>query len=178
MNRDEQIIDMVKNGKPYSDIGEEFNLTKQRVQQIAKKHGIRINSEGGFKEIQRLNTIKQMIDDVNEGMDWRDIYKKYKRSDNRFGNYIKKAISWVVVRRYNQGETVSSIAQKYGYSERGIVSILKRNGVVSRNINIDERNKSIVMLHNKGYSITKIAELWKLSPDWIQKIVTNESISS
>jgi len=47
--RNKEIIKLVKEGKTYQEIGERFGISRQRVQQIAKKEGIKKERKKKYK---------------------------------------------------------------------------------------------------------------------------------
>ena len=47
--RNKEIIQLIKEGKTYQEIGERFGISRQRVQQIAKKEGIKKERKKKYK---------------------------------------------------------------------------------------------------------------------------------
>jgi DNA-binding CsgD family transcriptional regulator len=84
--RNKQIIDLINQNYTYQQIADKFNITKQRVYQIAKANDISIWSNIRTKHNQIYNDI---ITDINNNTQYNDIKKKHNLERNNL-NYIFK----------------------------------------------------------------------------------------
>ena len=76
-DRNEKIIERIKDGVSYTKIAKEFNITKVRVQQICKRFYDSSYSKWEDSRIKHENTIENIIGDYNNGLSYDELNKKY-----------------------------------------------------------------------------------------------------
>jgi uncharacterized protein (DUF433 family) len=121
IEREKEIINLIDNNWSLTSIATKFNITKQRVNQIAKKNNISIwNKIRTNKKTMHQN----ILNDINNNIQYKDIVKKYnlpksKISDS-FKSIQKESLTTFIINKRNneitsqfiQGNTAKIITNK------------------------------------------------------------------
>lgn len=78
IKREQEILDMLNTGATYIAVGEKFNISKARVQQIAKKHNIK---RWDVMKEKREKLESTIINDFESGLTYKEIKEKNGRAN-------------------------------------------------------------------------------------------------
>ena len=86
IKREKHIIKLINQNWSLTNIGIKFNITKQRVYQIAKKNDIsRLNDIRNNKKIYHTN----ILTDINNNIPYKDIINKYNMPQSKLSDIFK-----------------------------------------------------------------------------------------
>ena len=168
--RNDIIIKLASNGKSLESIGLKFDITKQRVQQIVKKHDKSISP----RNIRRKIRVTSTINDYNNGLPVHKIREKYNLNQYDINNLLMIGVDLRLVKPeiihirnlickklYKQGltayEIIDKVTDKYPIikTPNDVYRLVAKvnNGILPKRVN--NRSKDSIKLSNKIKKLKK-----------------------
>ena len=143
--RDKEVIGMYETGATMAQIGEKFNITRQRVSQIFKRYNIVVApSRRGRRPVDPETTQKYVAEAVKLGSKVKaaevfgvspdTIGRALRRSgiSLRVGKFTDAKVRADIISRYEGGERLREIAESYGTRAQHVNSLLRKWGVEAK----------------------------------------------
>lgn len=154
--REEKLLKLLNSDMSYEDIGNKFGITKQRINQIAKRHGIKRWEQ--IKEY-KSKIYNNVLQDLNNDLPLNKIYKKYKlnkniihpifyeKQDSLIKRFRDKRDS-TIVSNFIGGSTAKVITKR---NDKELLDPTKLNGInYIYQINTKNGVKRYPMIGNRG----------------------------
>jgi len=177
INRNNDITEMLQNGKSVSAIAAKYDLTETRVRQITK--GLIARNSDYTKERDEIEAmvVGGATYDEIVSRHGRDTIKsvKSKTGYNAYREVLKQQND-AIVQMFKSKIAPLDIADHFGLTRDSIYLILKRNGLTSRISKDDKkkRDRDILKLSKKKIPIDEIASKYKLTSTMVRIIINNQ----
>ena len=143
--RNQELIQAYQAGMTMAQLGEKFGITRQRVSQIFKKHGIYVApSRRGRKPTDPETTKKYVAEAVKLGSKTKaaelfgvspdTIGRALRKSGIKLsvGKFSDEKVKADIIRRYESGERLREIGESYGTRAQHVNTLLRKWGVEAR----------------------------------------------
>ena len=143
--RDQEVIAMYQTGATMAEIGEKYNITRQRVSQIFKRFGVYVApSRRGRRPVDAETTAKYVAEAVklgsksaaaqSFGVSPDTISRALRRAGVKISNgkFTDEKVKADIIRRYHNGERLREIAESYGTRAQHVNSLLRKWGVEAK----------------------------------------------
>jgi predicted DNA-binding protein YlxM (UPF0122 family) len=140
--RTQELLSDYQAGASMSEIGEKFGITRQRVSQIFKKHGIHVPAaRRGRRPVDDAMTQKYVAEAVklgsktgaalSLGVSPDTISRALRRAGVKIsrGKFTNEHVKADIIRRYHSGDGLREIAESYGTKAQHVNSLLRKWGV-------------------------------------------------
>jgi len=132
-------------GASMSEIGEKFGITRQRVSQIFKKHGVHVPpARRGRRPVDEATTQRYVAEAVKLGSKSKaarafgvspdTIARALLRAGVKIsrGKFTNEQVKADIIRRYHSGDGLREIAESYGTRAQHVNSLLRKWGVEAK----------------------------------------------
>jgi Mor family transcriptional regulator len=143
--RNQELIDAYKSGMTMAELGQKFGITRQRVSQIFKRHGVYVApSRRGRKPVDQETTQKYVAEAVKFGSKVKaaetfgvspdTIGRALRRAgvSLKVGKFSDEKVKGDIIRRYESGERLREIAESYGTRAQHVNTLLRKWGVEAK----------------------------------------------
>lgn len=178
--RERIIISLIKEGNTYTEIGDMFKVTKQRIHQIAERNNlsaITIRKKLTDKKCKKL--IRKLRKDISYGLTTNEIIKKHKLNNPliqtlraygmniyQIDSVLSASIRKKINELYMQGMTASAIIKIYPkyQTQTAVYNIVKKynngclpNRINTRDVKLNLIKDNIKVFKNDNLSIEEIS---------------------
>lgn len=143
--RNQELIQAYQTGMTMAELGAKFGITRQRVSQIMKKHGVYVApSRRGRKPTNPELTQKYVAEAVKLGSK-KKAAEVFGVSPDAIGRALRKSgvklsvgkfsdekVRADIIRRYESGERLREIAESYGTRAQHVNTLLRKWGVEAK----------------------------------------------
>lgn len=143
--RSKEMIEAYQAGATMAELGTKFGITRQRVSQIFKKHGIHVEpSRRGRKPVDPETTKKYVAEAVKLGSKVQaaqvfgvspdTIGRALRRAgiSLKVGKFTDEKVKADIIKRYEAGERLREIAERYDTRAQHVNSLLRKWGVEAK----------------------------------------------
>lgn len=189
--RNEYIINQIRTGSRQVDLAKQFNLSRQRIEQIVRRYEKRNQIKLTYPKVNiYFDRNAQIINAYQENEKINDIAEKFNLAVSSTIRILNNAgiscgeVTKAIKRRneeigieYLSGKTQLEVSKEYKLSLNYVNKILNEGGYSNlHKIEVEKRNEKIVKLHLRGVDKLKIAKQFNMSPHNVVRILKSKNI--